>query len=342
MRAQDIAVTAALLACACSSEDATQDPDAGSQHEAGSQQVAPHDAGDTSKTSGTFVLSLTAAVPASGEVAAKPAFTSLLGQVYAAPKPEATTWTMTAEADGCRLLEPSVPFCDPGCTGGDVCIEGGTCAAYPDPVDVGTVALSGLERSSGNGAVQSKPVPPKYAYQLPGNAALAYPPFAEGDVVKLEADGGKLAPFTIEAAGIAPLELEGEGAIPFEAGAPTALRWTPPASSADSRIVVRVDLSHHGGQKGEIVCEVDDDGSFDIPAELGAKLIDLGLAGYPSLQLERSTKGSTVAGGLRIDFAIASAVTRELDVPGLVSCDEDDAEQVCPDGQTCGTDKRCE
>jgi hypothetical protein len=160
--------------------------------------------------------------------------------------------------------------------------------------------------------------------------------------VSIDAEGGELSGFGIEAVAIAPLAGLTPGPLVFAPQSATELRWTPPASAADSRVRVRVDISHHGGQKGEIVCDAPDSGSLVISARLGAGLIDLGVAGFPSLEIVREAASATPVGTGRVELAIASPVTIELEIPGLVSCDEPGEPSGCPDGQRCGVDRRCQ
>jgi hypothetical protein len=304
-------------------------PDDGGEPEAGAAAV------------GRFQITMVRAVAARGDQPESPAYTSMVGRVYDAEVPPNITWTATAEEGACTLLEPSIPACDPACSGTDVCVADGRCVAYPRSLDLGTVTLRGLMRQSGEGEIAIDP-PPSKNYQLPGGVQLAYPPFAERDAITLDAEGGELPAFTIETTGIAELDPTIDGPLRFTAESATELRWAPAADAAASRILVRVDISHHGGQKGEIVCDAEDTGSLAIPAALGAQLIDLGIAGYPSLQITREAIGTANAGGARIELVVASPVTLELDIPGLVSCDEPGAQGVCPDGQQCQPDWRCQ
>jgi hypothetical protein len=104
---------------------------------------------------------------------------------------------------------------------------------------------------------------------------------------------------------------------------------------------VVIDISHHGGQKGEIDCELVDSGAADIPAALVDGLIALGVAGFPSLQVIRESVGATVVGQRRIELTLSSSVTRELQIPGLVSCDEPGTKGACPDDQVCQANWTC-
>jgi len=326
-----------LPSCTSESDDPKQRADAGDV-----ERPADAGSGANAATVGRFQITMVRAVAASGDEPASPAYTSVVGRVYDAVLPPNITWTATAEEGDCTLLEPSIPACDPACSGTDVCVEDGRCVAYPRALDLGTVTLRGLTPQSGDEGIAIDPLPPNNNYQLPGRVQLAYPPFAEGDPITLDAEGGDLPAFAIETTGIAQLEPTIDSPLRFTADSATELRWAPPAEAAASRILVRVDISHHGGQKGEIVCDAEDTGTLVIPAELGAQLIDLGIAGYPSLQITREAIGTANAAGASIELVVASPVTIELEIPGLVSCDEPGTQDVCPEGEQCQADWRCQ
>jgi hypothetical protein len=337
-RWQALALLPLLSSCTSESDEPEPRSDAGDVDR-------PDDAGGAGASAGAvgrFQITMVRPVAASGDEPASPAYTSVVGRVYDAEVPPNITWTATADEGACRLLEPSIPACDPACRGTDVCVEDGRCVAHPRSLDLGTVTLRGLTSQSGDEAIAIDPLPPSNNYQLPGGVQLAHPPFAEGDPITLDAEGGDLPAVTIETTGIAELEPTIDGPLRFTPDSATELRWAPPAAAAASRIVVRVDISHHGGQKGEIVCDAADTGTLAIPAALGAQLIELGIAGYPSLQIAREAIGTADAAGIRIALAVTSPVTIDLEIPGLVSCDDPGTQDVCPDGQSCQPDWRCQ
>jgi Cys-rich repeat protein len=83
---------------------------------------------------------------------------------------------------------------------------------------------------------------------------------------------------------------------------------------------------------------VEDDGEFEVPAELVTQLVDLGLSGFPSAALgRRSTDGVRVEPGC-IDLRISSEITVELEVDGLISCTSN---ADCPEGQSCSAELAC-
>jgi len=339
-----LAMLASCTALACSSADAgdasTADAaDSASSSDSGSGSGARSDSGAAAllEVTGNFQIDLVPEVLATADRPAAAPFTKLVGQALDGKTPESPVWTMTAQDGDCQLFVPSLPFCDPTCANSTVCVAGGVCAGYPRGIDLGTVTLRGVQ---GEQSIAMKPVPPKYTYQLPGSAHLSYPPFAPGDEVRIEVEGGEVPAFTVGAPAIAPLELLGAHDVDFTADAATALRWTP-ARSEGTRIRVLVDVSHHGGRKGEIRCDVEDSGALDISAALGAKLIELGLAGNPTVDVIRESASSVAVAAGRVGLRVASKVTRPLRIPGLIACTAPGAQDVCPDGQLCQPEHRC-
>ena len=168
------------------------------------------------------------------------------------------------------------------------------------------------------------PFPPSFAYQ---SQALPHPPCAEGEAVRLSADG-----FSAASTCITPLVLSSSDfSVVRQQG--LALAWEGAAEPELTRIRIKLDVSHHGGKKGEIDCEVPDTGRFEIPAALVTALVDLGLAGYPTIVVTRVAAASSVEQP-DVHFVIASSVEREVDT-GVQSCT---ADANCPTGQRCNSD----
>ena len=80
-----------------------------------------------------------------------------------------------------------------------------------------------------------------------------------------------------------------------------------------------------------------DSGSFDIPEALVTKLLGLGLAGYPTINVNRVSVGLDAAHP-DVSLLLSAALTRAVDT-GVRSC-QDDAE--CEDGETCAKVGICE
>jgi hypothetical protein len=317
-------LTAAAFFSGCSSSssahggaDAAATPDRNS--DAGAGQVV-----------GTFTVSLIAptADDSSGH-------TSIVGKVSDGPTPAQLVWEPGVAADGCQLSTPRVPFCSTSCGGSAVCVEDDTCQDYPTAHTVGTVAVTGIKTSTGTTSFSMDPV--AKTYQPSGDIKLPFPAFAEGDAIRLAAVGGDYKAFTLSARGVAPLVLSSTD-IQLATAQPLQLTWTAAGDPDVSKIHVKLDISHHGGSKGMIECDVDDDGALDISADLMTALLNLGAAGYPTIIVTRHADGSArIAPGI-VDLTVTSQVEAAVKVPGLASCN---ANTDCPTGETCQSDLSC-
>jgi hypothetical protein len=297
-----------------------------------------HDGGDGDglrDAVGTFSIELIA--PADDD----PGITAIFGRVYAAMPASTLQWTLADEAGDCQLYEPLVPFCDPSCGSGTICLPDGTCAAPPASLDVGTVSFGGLGTGDGEATIELEPLPPTNTYQPRSTSELAFPPFEEGDTITVRASGGDLTAFELSAGGIAPLEVLSPSPIQFDPEAATVVSWTAPERDASSQVIITVDISHHGGRKGELVCTTDDDGEHELPAELVQGLIELGVAGFPTVTITRESKNDPSAEAPGLTLRVFSEVDRNLEIPGVVSCEETGQQDVCPEGQTCQANKIC-
>ncbi|MFO0631562.1 MAG: hypothetical protein U0168_01790 [Nannocystaceae bacterium] len=319
-------LTVSLAACAA-------EPDAGdtggsesgssSAGDSGSADTGP---GDPEVLVGSFQLQLAEPDDDGGT-------TTMIGKVYDGPTPATLVWEVASETGDCRLSKPRVPFCSTPCGGSAACVEDEVCQPYPTARSAGTVTVTGV--ATGEGDTQFTMMPIAENYQP--TVALAYPAFAEGDAIGLSAEGDETAPFEIAGVGIAQLQLDGD-AFPLDAASDLVLTWTAAQAGAASSVHVKLDISHHGGTKGMIECDVDDVGTVTIPAALVSELLDLGVAGFPTVIVTRSTVGSTTIPAGRIDLVVSSSIERTVTVAGVTSCTED---AECPDGQTCQSDLTC-
>ncbi|MCY1059414.1 hypothetical protein [Nannocystis sp. SCPEA4] len=317
---------------ACGSTRATTDGDTTGD---GGTTSGGETTGDAEVLVGSFQISLVAPIPAAGDTPATPGKTTVLGKVYDGPVPEQIVWEEAASAGDCRLLTPRIPLCSTPCGGSAVCVEDETCRDYPTAGSVGTVTVEGLRTEGGDDPFTMDPV--ANTYQPGGSVKLAYPAFAEGDAIHLEAPGDVLGGFSVDARGIAPLELVSED-IELASGAAITLAWEAAAQPELSTIHVKLDISHHGGTKGKIVCAAADTGALEIGADLVTDLLALGVAGFPSIIVTREHVGSTTIAQGRIDLVIGAGVERFVTIEGLTSCSDD---SQCSAGQTCQPDLTC-
>ena len=277
---------------------------------------------------GAFQVKLT---PASDLGAAS---TSVVGRIYDGPTPLTTLWELPQKDGDCTLTTPRVPFCSTPCGGSAACVENDTCLAYPTSHSAGKVTVTGLETANGSTPLELALV--SNTYQAPPSVPLAYPPFAEGAAVTLTAAGEYFPAFSLNAKGIAPLEL-GTGELALKSGQPLTVTWTKGAVSS-ANIHVKLDISHHGGSKGQIECDTADSGSLSIGATLISKLLNLGVAGFPTVIVTRHVIGSTVIPAGRVELEISSTVEQGVTIDGLTSCANP---SDCPDGKTCQPDLTC-
>lgn len=259
-----------------------------------------------------------------------PGSTSVLGKVFDGPTPDPVSYVDAALATDdvdCALLLPVVPFCATACVGGAVCVADDVCQDYPETMNVGRVTVTGLGTTFTMDAIAG-------TYQ-PLGPSLPYPAFAAGDPIAIQTSGGDYAPFAITSVGVAPLALTSPDLIVAREQALT-LTWD--AGSAATRIRVKLDVSHHGGSNGKIQCDTADDGSLTISAALVTALVDLGIAGHPTIVVAREATGMTVTEPGRVELVVGSELEVAVTIPGLESCfgNED-----CSDDKTCQPDLTC-
>jgi hypothetical protein len=291
--------------------------------------------GDPNTLVGTFQVRLIAPVPATANTPGTPGNTAVLGKIFDGPTPNQIVWEEVAKEGACRLSTPRVPFCKEPCGGSAACVEDDTCQDYPLAHSAGKVTVKGLQTESGAATFTMDPIADNY--QPPGSVKLLYPAFAEGDEVSVEASGDYFSAFTLTAKGVAPLMILND-TITIETDKAVTLTWTPPGQAGLSKIYVKLDISHHGGTKGMLECDTDDTGSIDLPAALLTQLVNLGVAGFPTIVVSRKAAGSTTIAPGRVDLIIASDVERGVAIPGLTSCTSD---MDCPNGQTCQSNLSC-
>jgi hypothetical protein len=292
----------------------------------GSADAAP---GDPNVRVGEFSLRL---VPPLGD--SEP-YTTLLGKVSDGPVPEGLIWEQQEEAGGCKLLTPRVPFCaDKPCGGSATCVEDGVCQSEPKSQNVGTVTVRGVRTTTGESEFAAENI--NNTYQA--NGSLPYPAFDEGGAIEVAAAGGDVGAFTLKGKGIAPLALAGsDTGYPLERGKGINLSWNAPKPGGNTRIQIKLDISHHGGTNGKVECDVPDNGALAIPVGLTDKLLALGIAGFPTIMVTRSSLSSVTTRLGRVDLRIYEYVEPEIKIPGLVSCMSN---EECPSGD-CLDDKTC-
>lgn len=303
-------LAAGLLACG-SSDTSTG---------AGDAATGAGDAKGGAVANGTFEIHLIE------ELLGTPAHTAVSGEVRDGAPTDMVIWDKKTTEGTCSLYTPRTPFCE-ACASDEVCVDTNTCRKSPTLYDVGEVRVAGLSsQGGGTGPVILSLASGKY-----NSSALPYPPCVEGADVRLDASGNVFPAFSIQSKCIAPLVVQSTS-VTLESGKPATLTWTPSPATSAARIEVVLDLSHHGGSKGKIICETSDTGSLQVPGALLGSLIALGVTGFPGVTLTRRLVASTTVGAGKADLAIYSDVSLVAQIPGLVSCNLD---TDCAPGQTC-------
>ena len=240
-----------------------------------------------------------------------PGATNVEGRVREGPllAPDGFVWTELAREGDCVLREPDAPFCNPRCVSPEKCVAENTCAADPQIRSVGTVTVQGLNTADGATTFDMNPQSENNPIYQPMGVSINYPPCNAGDTVSLSASGDVYAGFSTQTTCIEQLVVTNTGDIVVQPDTPTVLTWNAPAQTA-SRIIVAVDISHHGGQEGQIDCDAPDTGTLEIPASLITWLINLGTAGFPDVIIARRSVGSAPLDHGTVDFMMSSSVTR--------------------------------
>jgi hypothetical protein len=288
--------------------------------------------GDPDMLVGAFQVLMTAAAEATEVSPAVTAQTSFIGRVQDGPTPELVRWVETGAEGPCRLLVPSVPFCGTPCGGSAACVADDVCQPYPTAREVGTLTVTGISTGAGETTFTVDPIASNYQ-----RSGLPFPAFAEGAPLRVETSGGAYAPFSLEARAIAAIALTNPP-MRLVSGEPATLTWSPATQADQSLVLVRLDISHHGGSNGKIECEAPDTGTLTLPGALVDALLELGSAGFPTVIATRRAVGSAVIAPGRVDLWVLSSVEQSVEIPGVVSCT---ADEDCPEGQTCQPDLTC-
>ncbi len=289
-------------------------PDANT--DSGSEAASPTDADAAPRVSyGAIVVEL------------KDIFTSFLATFFdAAPLPLALDTRQTV--GDCVLRVPRTVTCPAACATDTTCVGVGVCAPVPRATDIGTLHVEGLGATAVDLETTSPQAP---SYQI----VPTLPPAAcaEGAVVKA---GG--ATFSASTTCITDLVVTSHVPLPVTTGQAMHVAWTPPAQTSAARVQLELEISHHGGFRGQINCDVADTGAFDIPAALVSALVDLGRAGYPTIKLAR-VSSATAPEAPGVSLTIASRVQLDVDT-GVISCGADES-PPCATGTVCRTDYTC-
>ena len=257
--------------------------------------------------------------------------TLLSGAILDAVNPEGL-FEVVASEGACDLLAPPDLFCSE-CPSGETCAGEEACIPKPTKQSAGTLTFSGL-------LAELEAEPNGITGEYNSTLSDPYPAFEPGAALGLSASGDFFGAFTLAAWGIPPM-VTSQSAVSVARETPVALGWDTANVDPDkSEVFINFSVNVHGATTGWIECSVPDTGSFSIPAELVTQLIDMGLSGFPRMDLvRRSIDSITLSTGDCVEFEVSSSARIELEVEGVSSCNET---TPCPSGQTCTTELICE
>lgn len=254
-------------------------------------------------------------------------FTGVQGHVEDRVAPLEVPVEVAAGGD-CRVLRSPELFCDPACEVGTTCDADGTCVPAPTRLSVGVVTIRGLAE-----LVEMEPRAPDFSYTNPD--PLPHPGVGDGAEPWLEAEGAdEIEGFGLGGLGVSPLDgLPGEIAV--VEGEDLFVHWD---GGGGDRLQILLDFAQHGGPHIWIECDTPNDGTALVGADLLDELLGSEVSGFPSATfIGRSVQATTIAPGC-VDFQISTATTVPVDVPGVISCTDD---EPCPEPQTCQPNLTC-
>lgn len=318
------AAASAAVACASDGETLVEDPNLANEANGGNP-------GEDSRPEISGVACAQAARIGSFTLDLASDYTSFRGAVSDGVAPSSILNVAQSEAT-CQLFEARNLFCSSPCPSGNVCAGDDVCVPTPMKRSVGEVSVTGL--------VEDLKIKPNgITVDYSSTFSDPYPGFTTGANILVVARGDELDGVTLVGEGVSPLTSAVESVL-VERESPAALSWDPPSvSSENAEIHVLLTVNSHGATSGWIECTAPDTGAFEIPASLVTALIDLGLSGFPRVTLTRRTIDSRNTGDGCIEFSVASALTINVEVPGLVSCSDADD---CAAGFVCSAELLCE
>ncbi|HEY5955764.1 MAG TPA: hypothetical protein VIV60_04390 [Polyangiaceae bacterium] len=245
-------------------------------------------------------------------VDATAAYTTVFGKAYTGPVLTSVIETPAASNAQCKVYAFSQQSCtNPSCTTQQSCVAANVCKDNPTLVSVGEVSITGV----GGSSIKLSAINKNYQYA----GEITYPGFAEGDTITLTAKGDYYPEFSVSAKGVSPIALS-ESSYTIASGSPLALKWDPSGSAVKANVNLGLNISKHGGSAGYLSCDVEDTGSYTIPADLITSLINLGVAGFPQLTVTRSSRGTSAVTQGVVQLAVQSLAIPNLQVEGYCSC----------------------
>jgi hypothetical protein len=101
-------------------------------------------------------------------------------------------------------------------------------------------------------------------------------------------------------------------------GQPTSIAWSPPVTPLEAddgvKVTISINVDQHGTSPVTLLCEVDDTGSFQVPAALIDALLDEGISGLPQGHLHRRTADSVTIDPGCVELLVYSHRTADVTI----------------------------
>lgn len=226
------------------------------------------------------------------------------------------------QSGDCVMLQKVNPFCDPPCSGGELCEHDGSCIPYPANQNVGDVRVYGT--------LKEPLVMEANASDYYTDVAVPFPLFEPNAQIDLVAEGNELSGFQLRAWGLPSVELP-EVIWEMEEGNPLTVEWV--AEPGPWKMIVSLNVDQHGNSPVTMFCEVEDNGSTVISAELVDELLGYGVSGFATADFRRTTTDSLQLDDVGcVQLSVESLKLGKLTVAGHVPCKFD---PDCPEGYEC-------
>ncbi len=256
-------------------------------------------------------------------VASYEGYSAVDGRVANGVVPVTIRELVASEGD-CKLMRKRNPFCDPACGSGFTCDHSGTCIAFPESQNVGTVSVAGLAKQ-----VQMDALEPGKNYL---DTQMPHPAFDAGDVIALTSTNGAYGELELFGVGGETL-VTPEDILLIERNQALSVTWTAPtAAEVKTRVYLELSIDQHGNSPIALKCDVDDSGSHEVPASLINALLDAGVSGFPNATLVRRTVDKVMVSDGCVEFTVSFPRQKSVRVSGHTPCMNN---TQCPKGQTC-------
>ena len=158
---------------------------------------------------------------------------------------------------------------------------------------------------------------------------VPFPLFEAEAQVDLTATGDEVEGFELQAWGIPNVALP-DAIWEMEAGQPLTIEWM--AEPGPWKMLVSLNVDQHGNSPVTMFCDVEDNGTTTVSAELVDELLGYGVSGFATADFRRRTVDSVQIAEGCVQLSVESLKLGKLTVAGHTPCK---TPMDCPDGYEC-------